>query len=43
MFLEVKTIQQPTTEKVVRYQESSSSDTDYSLDLTAEEVLETAE
>lgn len=34
---------QPTTEQVVRLQDSSSSDTDYSLNLTAEEVLAVAQ
>lgn len=32
----------PTTEHVVRYRDSSSSD-NYSLDLTAEGVLDTAQ
>jgi hypothetical protein len=34
---------QSTTENVVRYQDSSSSDCDYSLNLTAEDVLAIAQ
>lgn len=34
---------QPTTEQVVRFQDSNSSDNDYSLNLTAEEVLAIAQ